>query len=162
MKKIELTRGLWALVDDEDYDDLNQYYWYADKKGFAVRNVPEADTKSGYTTEAMHRYIMKAQPWESIIQKDGDRLNNQKYNLVRGPKAGHRHRFLPGAIPTRYRGVSRQQSYDKYRATICLEGKMYHLGWYDTMEEAALAYNEEAQRVWGSRAYLNEVVGKAA
>ena len=39
---------------------------------------------------------------------------------------------------------------------------MYHLGWYDTMEEAALAYNEEAQRVWGSRAYLNEVVGKAA
>jgi len=162
MKKIELTRGLWALVDDEDYADLDQYYWYADKKGFAIRNILSDETRSGYTTEAMHRYIMDAQPWESIIQKDGDRLNNQKYNLRRAPRAGHRHWFLPGAIPTRYRGVSQQKDYGKYRATICVENQMYHLGWYDTMEEAALAYNEEALRVWGQAAYLNEIVQKAA
>lgn len=162
MKEIKLTRGLWALVDDEDYDDLNQYYWNADKKGFAVRNVPSDTTRSGYTTELMHRHIMRAAPGEGIIQVDGNRLNNQKHNLRRAPRAGHRHWFLPGSIPTRYRGVSMQKGYSRYRATLCLEGKMHHLGWYDTMEEAAEAYNQEAARVWGQAAFLNEITRKAA
>lgn len=162
MQRIELTRGLWALVDDEDYFDLDQSFWFADKKGFAVRNVLSETTRSGYTTEAMHRYLMDAQPHESIIQQDGNRLNNQKANLKRAPRAGHRHWHLPSAFPRRYRGVSSEQSHPRYRATLCLEGRMVHLGWFSTPEEAAQAYNEEAFRVWGDLALLNEVTRKAA
>jgi len=41
MKQIELTKNKFALVDNEDFDKINQYSWYAIKKGniwYAVRN----------------------------------------------------------------------------------------------------------------------------
>jgi surfactin synthase thioesterase subunit len=50
MKQIHLTQGKFALVDDEDFDWLNQWKWHYDK-GYADRTV---DGKHIY----MHRAIM--------------------------------------------------------------------------------------------------------
>ena len=43
MKTIELTKGLAAMVDDDDYGRLSIHKWYAlegVKRFYAARNVP--------------------------------------------------------------------------------------------------------------------------
>jgi hypothetical protein len=49
MKKIPLTQGLFATVDDEDFDELNKFSWFAldtvvrgKKTHYAVRIDPKA------------------------------------------------------------------------------------------------------------------------
>jgi hypothetical protein len=56
MKEIELTQGLFTQVDDEDFEYLNQWKWYAIKSSqtyYAVRR----DVLSKKIIQ-MHRIIM--------------------------------------------------------------------------------------------------------
>ena len=48
MKQIPLTQGKFALVDDEDFEYLNQFKWCALKRPhtfYAVRNLPNGKGK---------------------------------------------------------------------------------------------------------------------
>lgn len=44
---------------------------------------------------------------------------------------------------------------DKRRASITVSGKKRNLGRFNTQEEAALRYNQEARLLYGVHAYLN-------
>ena len=39
MKKVKLTRGKYALVDDEDFEYLNQFKWFIQSNGYAGRDM---------------------------------------------------------------------------------------------------------------------------
>jgi len=42
MKKVKLTKGKCALVDDEDFEYLNQFKWHVNKSGeryYAARTL---------------------------------------------------------------------------------------------------------------------------
>ena len=59
-KIIPLTQGKVAIVDDEDYEYLNQFKWYADKNTntfYAARGVYENGKKK---TLLMHTQLL----WE--------------------------------------------------------------------------------------------------
>jgi hypothetical protein len=84
MRRIPLTRGYYAQVDDEDYDRVARFTWVAvflpwDDRVFALRNYPRGDGK--YGKQFLHRFIVKAGPREVIVPIDGDGLNCQKDNL---------------------------------------------------------------------------------
>ena len=61
MKEIILTQGQTTLVDDEDYDELNKFKWYAhwspDTKSFYARRNATKDGKR--TTIRMHQQVIK-------------------------------------------------------------------------------------------------------
>lgn len=88
MKRIKLTRGKYALVDDEDYNFLNQWKWYAFKCGrktkiyYACRTIrTHKDGKIIKRNISMHRIIMTPPRNMVIDHKDHNGLNNQKKNL---------------------------------------------------------------------------------
>lgn len=55
---------------------------------------------------------------------------------------------------SKFKGVSRTGKC-RWRATIACDGKQKHLGYYDTENEAALAYNMAAVALHGEFACLN-------
>ena len=55
----------------------------------------------------------------------------------------------------RLRGVTRCAEVGKWRARIYAEGKMQHIGYFATKEEAAAAYDSAALGIFGHTAKIN-------
>jgi hypothetical protein len=62
---------------------------------------------------------------------------------------------------TGYKGVSWQQHARRWRAQITYDHREYNLGYFDTPEEAALAFNAAAIKYRGRFANLNVVPSDA-
>jgi hypothetical protein len=80
MKQIPLTQGLFALVDDEDFEFLTTYgKWFAHK----CRRTYYAETKVKGVAVKMHRLLLSLLPGDPIQadHRDHNGLNNQKENL---------------------------------------------------------------------------------
>lgn len=79
MKLIPLTRGQYAMVDDEDYEELSKYKWLAIKRRgrfVAGRTVYTAGARE--RTILMHKVIAG---FAMTCHIDGNGLNNQRANL---------------------------------------------------------------------------------
>ena len=79
MKKIKLTCGKYALVDNKDYESLNKFKWcfaanYYGYGGYAVRR---ADGK----VVRMHRIIIDAKKKEEVDHINRNKLDNRRRNL---------------------------------------------------------------------------------
>lgn len=51
--------------------------------------------------------------------------------------------------PTGVRGVTYYKPLSKYRAGIAFKGNAYHLGYYDTLEEAKTVRQKAEKEIWG-------------
>ena len=80
MKKISLTRGFETLVDDDDYEFLNQFEWYCSDNGSGYNYVHRAHPLTNSSIK-MHRMLTAAMSGEEVDHKDGNGLNNQRSNL---------------------------------------------------------------------------------
>lgn len=155
MKEIPLTRGKVALVDDEDYDYLSQWKWYAypnHGNWYAVRGVRKFPH---YWTIRMHRVVVNAPEDMHVDHIDFDGLNNQKKNLrLCSRYENGRHMRLRKDNTTGYKGVY-PCPYNKFGATIYIDGKQTYLGAFDTPEDAARSYDYFAKMYYKEFAVLN-------
>lgn len=149
MKTITLTQGKCAVVDDVDYEWLNQWKWHACKveKGrklrwYAKRHVT---VQGKQRTIFMHRLIVSLAGWREIDHKDGDGLNNQRHNLR---AATHAQNIMNSVKASGYssihKGVCWHKKAKKWMASICLDGRARYLGLFETEEDAAEAYSRSA------------------
>lgn len=159
MKQIPLTKGLVALVNDEDYEYLMQWRWKTMKHGrtfYAVRSTYK-DKKQELIS--MHRLILdlsKSNEYADHIDRNG--LNNQRYNLrISSPTQNSANRSSHKNGTSKYLGVSYRKDNNKWRASICKNGKIINLGQYTTEESAALSYNNNAIELHGNFANLNNI-----
>jgi len=159
LRKIKLTQGKYALVDDADYDRINKYNWYFTHYGYAARKTPKAERDKGRASVIyMHREILNAMEGSDVDHVDGNRLNNQSNNLrICSRSENLRNQRKAKNTTSKYKGVCWQERDKKWQVYIYHGKKNHYLGYFDKEEDAAGAYNEEAIKHHGEYAYLNKI-----
>lgn len=158
MKEIILTKGYVALVDDEDYEWLNQWKWHAsiNKSGIIYARRTEYPSKKCIL---MHRFIMKINERNIFVDHHNrDGLNNQKSNLrIATPGQNNRNSKKQSNNNCYYKGVSQDKRNGNkiWIANATYNGKHLYLGAYSTPEQAARVHDKEAKELFGEFAYLN-------
>ena len=149
MKKIPLTQGKFATVDDDDYDFLSQWKWHF-SKGYAARK-PYTTVDGKYVTIA--RQLLGQHGFSKIAYLDGNKLNCQRSNLIETVKTQYLGKAKKRKGTTsRYKGVTWNE---KNQCWIAQRGG--YIGSYQDEWQAAKAYNEVAEKHFGIFAKLNGV-----
>lgn len=163
MKEILLTQGQVAIVDDADYDWLNQHKWQANyfkhtNSFYATRHTPAINGK--HYVIYMHRQILGLERGDG---KQGDHINhntldNRQANLRICTRQQNEMNRKPNQNTTsQFKGVCWDKARRRWRALIYLNGVSKHLGFFNEEKDAALAYNEAAKKYFGEFAYLNKI-----
>lgn len=155
MRTIPLTQGQVALVDDEDYEWLNQWNWYAIKNGntfYAARTSP---SPSPFVILMHHEIIGKPEPGLQTDHIDGNGFSNQKSNLRMVTKSQNQMNQHHTTGSSRFKGVGWNSRDNKWQAHIRIDGKSKHLGYFVLEEDAARAYDNAAVKYFGEYARLN-------
>jgi hypothetical protein len=161
MKEIQLTKGMSTLVDDEDFNYLNQWKWYAHNrrnKYYAARsNWIKIEGKNYCETISLHRVLLNVIDKSIFIDhKDGNSLNNQKTNLrIATTSQNNRNAISRKNSSSKYLGVSFRKDCGKWRGIISHNKKNYSLGTFINEVDAAVAYNNKAILLHGEFAKLN-------
>lgn len=164
MKKIALSQGKYALIDDDDFELVSNYGWVYDSGGFGYARgklrIGRYGLRRGVKRFSgkrvrMHRLIMNPPQGVEIDHINGDGLDNRRCNLRLATRAQqahnmrkHRHSKSP------YKGVE-ALPYGRWRAGIRINGKALHLGCFASAEDAARVYDAAAIEHFGEFARPN-------
>lgn len=161
MKRIPLTQGKFAIVDDEDYRHLIQWKWYlyrAGNKQYAVRNISWRSNTGMLKRRIirMHRVIMHPPKNRYIDHINHNGIDNRKSNMRNcTSRENQGNRLVSNHCSSKYKGVNRHDG--KWQARIGYKYKQLYIGFYDTEIEAAEAYNQKAIEIFGEFAKVNQI-----
>ena len=136
MKKIKLTQGKFALIDDEDFERLFHWKWTYANTGYAKR-------QSMGKTYLMHRQILNINRKYLTDHINYNKLDNRKKNLrVCNPSQNLHHRMNK-------KGYTWSKKSKKWQAQISIKGKMIYLGLYDNKKDAINTYQQASRKYLG-------------
>lgn len=160
MKKIEIYgkgKGLFALIDDEDYAKISQYRWHLHEGGYAITKPRIGKTKP---TVRMHRLIMGVNEGQIVDHIDRNPLNNQKLNLRLCTKSQNAWNSPETVRNTSgFKGVRWSKKDKNWRAEISKDGSRIYLGSFKDKKEAAYVWDQVAIQLHGRFAYTNLLRG---
>tara|TARA_R110000851_G_scaffold170949_1_gene317305 strand:- start:147 stop:722 length:576 start_codon:yes stop_codon:yes gene_type:complete len=180
MKKIKLWKNRYelsdkvALVDDEDYEKVVEAIKYKSGKpgkwydhrpgGYKNVNCIKHYAVDGDRRKAIHRVVMNAPPGMDVDHINGDPLDNRKENLrlcTRSQNAQNKKRrrdSKSGFKCVYYTSSNLKKPWMAYISdpdTLYPNKRSIKLGYYETAEEAARAYDKKAIEMYGEFAYTN-------
>lgn len=149
MKQIPLRgpkgKGLALLVDDEDYELMSRFKWYA-----------KIDRNGGINAQvwlSAHHLLV---PYALTDHVNGNRLDNTRINLREATsRQNSMNRGRRSDSRTGYKGIHLIKSRQRWRARIVVDGKRIYAGWYVSAIDAARAYDALARKHYGEFARLN-------
>ena len=152
MKEIALTQGKVAVVDNEDFAELNKFKWHAIKMGNAYYAVRSKKAQM----ILMHRVILGAVLKQQIDHRDHNGLNNQRDNIRLCSRAQNgMNRRKQKNTSSQYKGVCWDKQNKKWVAYIYYQGKGIHLGYFREEKDAARTYDNRAKELFGEFAETN-------
>ena len=156
--RMGLTQGQVALVDLDDLPLVAPHRWCAQKFGsvFYVTTVirpPDGVRR----TERMHRLVCETTPQRpEVDHRNHDALDNRRVTLTACTRQENmRNRRSHRGSISKYKGVSWCNHTQKWRATICVDGKKRTLARSPCEVCTAKAYDAAARELFGEFAALN-------
>lgn len=167
MKKIDISTpkypNTFTLVDDDDFEFLNQWKWRAIKGGRGDQLYVCRQKRHGKMREyfQMHRVIMAVDKKRVIDHINHDTLDNRKCNLrkctqsenLMNQRKTYYHREIKKGY-SKYKGVYRRPN-GKWLVTIKGNGVVHQLGCFSGEKAAAKEYDKLAKLLHGEFACLN-------
>ena len=153
MKQIELTQDKFAIVDDNIYEELNQYKWYSQKgrKTYYARRMLPRNNKKRAMISMHHMILGKPEKGFEIDHINGNGIDNRKCNLRFVTKRQNCQNRKNVNDSSKYPGVYWYKQRKKWCARIFLNGKLNHIGYFKIELEAFDAYKNAVNK-------LNEIV----
>jgi hypothetical protein len=158
VRLIPLTQGQFAIVDDEDYDQLKQFNWYANETSngrfYARRDIWNGGKR---IRVYMHCQILGV---KKVDHRDGDGLNNKRSNIRYFDRLGNqRNRGMDRRNKSGFKGVSWDKNLKSWVATIRKDEKKKFLGRFVSPRAAALVYDAAAIKFHGEFSKTNQQLG---
>ena len=149
-KEIQLTRGKVAIVDDEDFEWLSRISWHVKPDLHTSYAAWEQNGKS-----ILMHHLLATKPVDHI---NGNGLDNQRCNLRSATRQQNQmNRGKHQKATSKFKGVFWSKRAKKWHASIRLNKKGIHLGYFISEVEAAKAYNRAAKELFGEFARPNLV-----
>ena len=151
VKKIQLSKGKYALVDDADFEWLNQWHWHYQSSGYAVRTIyvkgsGRKNQKNDYVL--MHRLINNTPIGYDTDHIDRDKLNNQRHNLRTADRSLNGiNKGLQSNNTSGHKGVTWFKRLGIWQVYINKDGKRINLGYYPQLKDAVRA-RQQAESVY--------------
>jgi hypothetical protein len=148
MKRIPLSSGQYALVDDCDFERVAQYRWHKAPKGF----YPCSNIKGKKVY--LHKFIMDCPEGFEMDHINRDRLDARRANLRVCTSSQNKLNIPPKKNNTLgLKGIKKNGR--GWAAQFQWHGKSQFLGTYSTQEAAGRAYDRAAHAAAPEFACLN-------
>lgn len=165
---IQLNKNEYTIIDDEDWEKVKNYAWFADENKWTIYAKAHIKTNDGKNTSCyMHRIILGLDPDMLCDHINHNGLDNRRQNLriATGSQNNANQRLQTKKInqTSKFKGVSwhhpKNNKVGKWHAYIKKDGKRKYLGLFIDEQNAAEAYDSAALEIFGDFAMTNKKLG---